>query len=270
MKIYNGDLNDKYNIESYSYLQLNNCGISNSSVDNMTFRKKGRDDYHILYVKNGCCKAEFENKKYNLFKGMFILYPPETPHKYVYCKDSEALWIHFNGFNVPEILNEAKLLPGVHLVTVPHLIEKTLLDLIAEHNLQTEISEEKGILLSFLYKLGKYTNKNEKTSDVIKKCISYVTTNYNKEITSKELSTLCNLSTSRFLHLFKEYAGISPKAYQQSLRINFSKSLLVSTNLTISEISLSVGYADALYFSKIFKNTVKMSPTEYRKKYNDK
>ena len=43
-----------------------------------------------------------------------------------------------------------------------------------------------------------------------------------------------------------------------------AKILLVTSNLTVGEIALSLGFADQFHFSKTFKNAVGLSPTDYR------
>lgn len=55
--------------------------------------------------------------------------------------------------------------------------------------------------------------------------------------------------------------------YVKNYRIEISKKLLKDTNKNISEIAYETGFADARYFSKQFKKTVGIKPTEYRKIY---
>jgi len=50
------------------------------------------------------------------------------------------------------------------------------------------------------------------------------------------------------------------------LRIESAKSLLISSHLSVSQISEQVGYPDPLYFSRVFKKSTGMSPKEYREK----
>ena len=94
--------------------------------------------------------------------------------------------------------------------------------------------------------------------------ISFMITHYNTEISVQELAKSCNLSPSRFMHLFKEHTGQSCSAYLQSLRISNSLSLLTSTQLSITEICLQVGYSDPLYFSRVFTKHTGISPKKYR------
>ena len=114
--------------------------------------------------------------------------------------------------------------------------------------------------------MGKSVNHVENISnDKINEAITFITMHYNTDINIKELASSCNLSQSRFMYLFKEQTGMAPHAYQQTLRIKNSMTLLTSTNLKIVEIGKQCGYEDSLYFSRIFKKLVDVSPKEYRR-----
>ena len=265
MKIHNGNLLDISNIESNSYLQINSCGIQlQSGQGKLTFRKEGRCDYHIVYIAEGACEIEY-NGEMTLLKHGFVLYPPHVPQRYIEHQNTRKLWIHFNGYHVEDILKECKLSYGVHHLSPSPVCEKLFIQLTAEHNQKSGLSNEKGLLLTFLNTLGKSINNISTTNEKIEEAISFITTHYNTEISIKELADSCDLSQSRFMYLFKEKAGQSPHAYQQMLRINNCMTLLASTQLNITDICMLSGYTDPLYFSRIFKKYVGMSPTEYRK-----
>jgi AraC-like DNA-binding protein len=59
--------------------------------------------------------------------------------------------------------------------------------------------------------------------------------------------------------------GMSPKEYIIKLRLDRSMELLQCTDLSVGEISDIVGYQDPLYFSKLFKRKLGVSPAAYRK-----
>ena len=65
---------------------------------------------------------------------------------------------------------------------------------------------------------------------------------------------------------FKKEKGMTPLQYHTRLRIQTACSLLGSTLLSIREISDKLGYPDAMYFSRIFKKQMGLSPREYRRK----
>jgi transcriptional regulator GlxA family with amidase domain len=49
------------------------------------------------------------------------------------------------------------------------------------------------------------------------------------------------------------------------LRVNYAKELLLQSTLSITEISLQVGYSSFSHFSKVFKTAVDVSPSDYRR-----
>ncbi len=144
-----------------------------------------------------------------------------------------------------------------------------LFQLLTEHNSKLSVTNEKGLLLSILYNLGKTINDDICNKNEIYNCIELITSNYCTNISVEELASYCNLSKSRFLHLFKKITQTSPVAFQQELRIDNAKLLLSSTQLSISDISFRCGYDDPLYFSRLFKKKTGISPKEYRKIYQN-
>jgi len=69
---------------------------------------------------------------------------------------------------------------------------------------------------------------------------------------------------------FHEITGRSFSDYLQACRIHHACNLLNETDRSMQEIAVSIGYRDALYFSKVFRKHMGMSPTEYRKRNPDK
>ena len=64
---------------------------------------------------------------------------------------------------------------------------------------------------------------------------------------------------------FKKQMGMPPTKYIIKLRITNAKELLRTTNLIVREIGVICGYDDVVFFRKIFKKEVGVSPSEYRK-----
>ena len=63
--------------------------------------------------------------------------------------------------------------------------------------------------------------------------------------------------------------GKSPNEYIIELRLQFAKSLLDNTNISIKQVSEHVGYNDQYFFSRLFKKHIGISPQEYRKRKNN-
>ena len=73
------------------------------------------------------------------------------------------------------------------------------------------------------------------------------------------------ISVSRFNHLFKQCVGIPPYAYYVKLRMANACSLLEDTDLKIQDIAEKCGYEDAMYFTQVFKKSIGLTPSNYRK-----
>lgn len=73
------------------------------------------------------------------------------------------------------------------------------------------------------------------------------------------------LSTRTLSRRFKTATGFQPIQYWRQTRIDAAKDLLTSSNLTILEISIMVGYQDQSHLSQLFKKATGHTPKDYRK-----
>ena len=80
------------------------------------------------------------------------------------------------------------------------------------------------------------------------------------------ISEILNINSSYFSMLFKKSFGVNFVDYLTELRINAARELLADPFLTAAEIANMVGYESPNYFTRVFKKTTGMTPTEYRKR----
>lgn len=84
-------------------------------------------------------------------------------------------------------------------------------------------------------------------------------------ITNDRLAALCGISTVHFRKTFQSVYGVSPIKYLNELRLGKARSLLGSDYVSISQIAESVGFAGIYHFSKMFRQSTGLSPSEYAK-----
>lgn len=72
------------------------------------------------------------------------------------------------------------------------------------------------------------------------------------------------VSYSYFRKHFKLYTGVAPKQYVLSRRLHLAAGLLLRSRAPVQEVAREVGIEDAFHFSKLFKKTFQLTPTEYR------
>ncbi|MBE7042896.1 MAG: helix-turn-helix transcriptional regulator [Ruminococcaceae bacterium] len=87
----------------------------------------------------------------------------------------------------------------------------------------------------------------------------------NAELSNEIVAQYLKISTVYFRKIFTKYYGISPMKYLTDFRMIRAKELLMEQSLSVQQIAESVGYSGVYSFSRAFKNSVGISPMQYRK-----
>lgn len=103
-----------------------------------------------------------------------------------------------------------------------------------------------------------------KSKEVIK-ALNYIDENYLVDLNLETVSSHVFLSTFYFSRLFKKELGITFSDYLVRKKIDLAKTLLMSTNKSILEISTYIGFKEQNYFCKVFRKIVGKTPSEFRK-----
>lgn len=98
---------------------------------------------------------------------------------------------------------------------------------------------------------------------IIQSC-QYITSNLANPLTIDEIARHACLSASRLTHLFREEVGVNILRWREEQRMIRAKLLLEITQDAIGSIGRRIGYEDQLYFSRVFRKQVGVSPSEYR------
>lgn len=98
----------------------------------------------------------------------------------------------------------------------------------------------------------------------VKQAIEYIHLHYHQHLSVSEIARVLFLDEGYLYNLFIRHLGQSPKAYLNHCRLEKACKLLKNTDLQIGEIARSVGYEDALQFSRFFKRQTGLSPLHYR------
>lgn len=104
-----------------------------------------------------------------------------------------------------------------------------------------------------------------KVSKTLEPAIEYIHKNKSEHITADKVAKVCHLSTSYFSRLFTKETGENFSTYVSRLKIEWSKTLLEETEMTINEISEELGFNESGYFIKVFKKYEGITPFIYRK-----
>ena len=91
-----------------------------------------------------------------------------------------------------------------------------------------------------------------------------------EEISLSVLAEQFHLSAQYISQLFKSEIGVNFLAYLTNIRMERAKKLLLTTSLPIAQVSEQSGYGDYRVFTKVFKNSEGITPSQYRRDFLEK
>ena len=260
-------------------LIVGSCGTYRlySRPELSTYRPRGRIDYQLIYVASGKAHFYFEDREELVNAGHMVLYRPKEVQKYVYygTDQTEVYWVHFTGSDVKNILRQYGISDNMHIFYCWALLEYQSLFRLMIQELQMcreDYQELLAMMLRHILILIHRQMNNVKKADSgfmteeIDLAVSYFNEYYNTDICIEEYAASRHMSTSWFIRNFRKYTGFTPMQYILEIRISNAESLLEATEYNITEISRIVGYENPLYFSRLFKKSKGLSPSEYRKR----
>lgn len=241
--------------------------------------EKGRSlkEYQIIYISNGSGFFEANGMKPQLIEGgTIILLYPEVWHRYRPNENTgwEEYWVGFSGSYAQHLLEQVCFSPQNPIIQVGFNNEfletfSRLID-ITEKKEDTYRKFSSFLLIQLLgivYASALLSKRQStKKEEIIHEILKIIHKNWNNLIDFEELSKRFNVSYSWFRKSFKEVLGTSPNQYQLMLKVRKAESLIVETNLTMAEIAYQSGFESEFYFSKIFKQKMKVNASELRKR----
>ena len=94
--------------------------------------------------------------------------------------------------------------------------------------------------------------------------VRFINDNYRTDISLDDAAGEVGVSPAHFSRIFKKAMGLSYQVYLNNRRITKAQNLLRTSAMSAAEIALSVGFADATGFGRIFKKLTGRTPSEYR------
>ena len=151
---------------------------------------------------------------------------------------------------------------------VKEIIEK--IELLFENEDEFVRSESYHLLNALLIEIIKTGQTAGKSAQymhpVIGKAMMYVLSYPERNFTLEDISGFCHISPAYFSHIFHKETGKPFKKWLNQIKIEHACRLLENSELSVLEISLECGFHSISHFGKIFKNSVGMTPKEYRKR----
>ncbi|NOU94032.1 helix-turn-helix domain-containing protein [Paenibacillus sp. LMG 31456] len=246
-----------------------------------SFERHKHDDLsEIVYIVDGEGSFIIGDKEYVAGRGDLIIYnqgvsheersKAENPLKTYYCGVSN---LAIEGIDEGCILPRHQS-PVIRTNALGSKIEGLFSQIFEEVNSQTMGCQIicQNYLSSLLVFIHRIVSAHEslivssEQHSVGYQIQEFLDNHFMQDISLNEIANSLYISPYYLSRIFKEKTGYSPINYVIQLRIGEAKKLLLTSNLTIQEISHRMGYDNSNYFSVLFKKVTGASPNQFRKK----
>jgi len=226
--------------------------------------------YHFLsccLMTQGTALLETEHGQFSLTPGDVFFTFPGAPFSIRNCNQTQYYYISFVGRKASSYLESVGITPKNPVRAGFEELKSTWAYGISKTTSDNLPLLTKGL---FFYTLSIISASDHIPTEVSEKSVveqirSDIDTDYaNVDLSLENLCDQRKYNSKYVSRRFREEMGISFSEYLQSCRIHHACTLLAGTNRSVQEVALDVGYRDALYFSKVFKKCMGVSPSKYR------
>ncbi len=234
----------------------------------------------LLLCYRGSGVYNVNNDTYEVHEGDLIFYNVGELHEVVSASSNEIGTYCFGFTNVRfSGLRTNQLIPD----DSPHVrasgqnyallsaLSDALLELDSSDPLQAAQIQSMGLAILLTAVRTPAENKQQTltsaSSEVTFLVKEYINANYTENIKLEDIADALSFSPSYISHAFKNTTGYSPVQYLIRCRIGLAQTLLISSDMSVTQIAARVGYANSNHFQTLFKQMVGISPLQYRKKY---
>lgn len=239
-------------------------------------RPEGAAEHILIYCVQGAGWYEVAGSRHVLETDEAVVLPAGIPHAYgaAMVNPWSIHWVHFTGIEGDYY---AQLPPSAtHKLTVDsrcgaelsRLFNQCYGSFVGGFVLPKLIHASKLVahILAELFYNNAAFSPNMRTSRFhsLAPTFAYLAENLHTTLTLAEMAAHAGLSESQFSHLFKRQTGHSPIAYFNQLKMQHACTLLTITQLSIKEVAHALGYTDAYYFSRLFKQHIGVAPRQFR------
>jgi len=249
-------------------------GLGFESAETFYINRKSFHNYLIMYTISGQLICSQNGENIAVDPGEAVLLDLHDQHQYYFTKGipSRIAWAHINGAPAAKVMESIKKLCQLPVkLSLPDIYSKLLqLFEISDQPIQDIFLQSElcySMLLDFFKaEWSQHTNfpKTHRLEDFRQVMWEFISHNLHRNITLAELAEEVSLSKYHFIRTFQSAFGVSPMQFVLEEKMRRAQYQLQNTTEPIYKVSESLGFSTPGYFSKVFKQTVGVSPSEYR------
>ncbi|SFT23737.1 AraC family transcriptional regulator [Paenibacillus sp. BC26] len=233
--------------------------------------------YVMSYLKSGSAKLRIDGEEMALEPGTVTLIPPNVMHDHYKdtADQTEFLWWHFT-FEIEGVMDVMKMfrIPFVFQLQDHAYFEDVFMAFMDSADARIPslprsiLTRAKSLELLYII-LNSALSQQDAQKDVAKSdgflaMLTRVVQSPEAPMTLQQMADELHMHPTYVSNRFKELFGKSPLQVQREMRIQKAKTLLETSDLSVTEISQRLGYSELQNFTRLFKSYVGISPTQFR------
>ncbi|MBQ8140695.1 MAG: helix-turn-helix domain-containing protein [Clostridia bacterium] len=249
---------------------------------------EAREHHHNFYEMHFYFegRAEYVLKEKDIFiidKNHFIFFPPNTPHKKTVSDEntlrfSLAYELPQKNESADESLNAFLRADEPFISLIPPDIKDVFMNIVAELDFPSQLTPIiiRNFLFNIIYRLCRQQKPVYKSLEKcelpqqnidqrVRSSIRFINDNLDVPITALDVSNHVHISYKQLNRLFAEYMNTTVLKYIHNQKNERAKELLLSTDLSLADVSSAVGFENEYYFNAFFKQKNGISPGAFRK-----
>lgn len=251
------------------FFQVNRAGSTSRTPSTFTIRRQSTHTFSVIHcVTAGCGQVTVRDKVYPLSCGDVFLLPAYEAHTYQ-SDPSDPLgltWVEFAGSNSAALARHILDLKGP-VQNGP--VFNDLLKLC--HQLFSCVHSRRDLQCSqLLYQMlitlcDSHTVVSDEQKQKKQEILSYIDAHLNQDLSVVQVAQQFGYHPNYFSTLFAKITGESFTQYLIYRRISHACRLLITTDLPIQTIAVSLGFFDVSHFYRHFKRICGVAPAKYRR-----
>lgn len=234
-----------------------------------------REHYLVHYCLSGRGIYRAQGIKYEIGPGEgFLILPGELTSYQADAQEPWSLiWVGFTGSRAADYLQCCGLRKDRCTFQCPQSQQlEACVDAMLEFD--TAGAGNELLLLGELYVFlgwiaqsaqSSARRSRETAAEYVELAMEYIRSHFQEDLTVAKLARYVGLNRSYLTTVFQNTINMSPQQYLMRFRMEWAAKMLCEDKLTVGEIARSCGYPDPLTFSKAFKRTLGVTPTQYRR-----
>lgn len=220
--------------------------------------------YKMHIVVRGTGKLHISQGVYDLNDGDVFFTHPAMLYAIESVKDFEYMYISCLGLRMNRLMDNLRISSErcifKNQTELKPIWENSIIDNKSILNLRCE-----GILLYSFSILGEKTIEEQKgNNNAVMKIKEYIEENFSDNSLSLEtISNECSYNKKYISRIFKQKFGIGISQYITRIRIQYACTLMERGFTSVSDIAFQSGFSEPMYFSKVFKKIMGVSPKEH-------